>query len=65
MQTYKYIFTNEFVENEYRGFFFKIREIGKFALQPFSIATSRSFKKGENKLRPSPLSPNSPKSTYL
>ena len=50
MQTYKYISTNELGEHEFRGFFFKIREIGKFALQPFSIETRRSFKKGEKKL---------------
>jgi hypothetical protein len=65
MQTYKYISTNEFVENEFRGFFFKIREIGKLVLQPFSLETSRSFKNGEKKLRPSPHSTNSPQSTYL
>jgi hypothetical protein len=35
MQAYKYISTNEFVENEFRGFFCKIREIGKFGLNPY------------------------------
>ncbi len=37
MQTYKYISTNHIVENSFRGFFFKIREIEKLVFQPFSI----------------------------